>query len=120
MQSLKTDFIKIWQTERGIIAMMILNLLLSIGLLVFTALSLNPEAAVVKISYSDISGYRSGAWLYFATFLILSVVFGVFHNLLSVLVYHKRGSGMTKFFLITTTFLILGAVLVLVRLLGEG
>lgn len=120
MQDFKTDFIKIWQTERGIIAMMVLNFLLSIGLLIFTIFNLNPEASVVKISYSDISGYHSGTWLYFAAFIILSIVFGFFHNILSVLIYHKRGSGMAKFFLFTTTFIILGAALVLIRLLGEG
>ena len=120
MQNFKTDFIKIWQTERTVIVLMILNFLLSIGLLIFASLSLNPEASVVKTGYSDISGYHNGVWFYPITFIILAAIFGILHNFLSVLIFRKRGSGIAKFFLITTTFLILGAILVLMRLLGEG
>ena len=53
----KEDFIKIYQTERGILILMILNLLLSIALLVFSLINLNPNSAVVKIGYGDIGGY---------------------------------------------------------------
>ncbi len=120
MQDLKTDFIKIWQTERGIIAIMIFNFLISIGLFIFAILNLNPAASVVKIGYGDLGGYRDGTWLDLIAFPILAVIFGILHNLLSTRIFHKRGSGMTKFFLITTTFMIIGAILVLVRLLGEG
>ena len=120
MQNFKTDFVKIWQTERTAIVLMGLNFLLSVGLLVFAILILNPEASVIKISYSDISGYHNGVWFYPVTFIVLAIIFGILHNFLSVLIFHKRGSGMAKFFLITTTFLILGAILVLIRLLGEG
>ena len=91
----KEDFIKIYQTERGILILMILNLLLSIALLVFSLINLNP-------------------------FPLLAIIFGVFHNLLALRIFHKRGGGMTKFFLITTTALIAGTALVLIRLLGEG
>ena len=53
-------------------------------------------------------------------FPLLAIIFGVFHNLLALRIFHKRGGGMTKFFLITTTALIAGTALVLIRLLGEG
>lgn len=116
----KKDFIKIFQTERGILILMILNFLLSIGLLIFSLVSLNPNSAVVKIGYGDIGGYRDGSWSSLLTFPVLAVIFGVFHNLLTLRIFHKRGSGMAKFFQITTTALIAGAWLVLIRLLGEG
>jgi hypothetical protein len=52
--------------------------------------------------------------------VIAAAIFGILHNLLAVKIFHKRGSGMTKFFLITTTMLILGAFVVMIRLLKEG
>ena len=120
MKTLKHDFLKIYQTERGIIFFMLLNLVLSAILLIFTIVNLSPSAATVKVSYGDIGGYRDGSWTDMIAFPILAIVFGLFHNLLALRIFHKRGSGMTKFFLITTTALIAGAFIVFRRLLGEG
>ncbi len=120
MKDLKTDFIKIYQTERGLLLFMIINLLISLGLFIFSILSLNPNASVVKVGYGDIGGYHDGTWIGLLTFPILAVIYGVFHSILSIRIFHKRGSGMAKFFLITTTGLILATILVLVRLLGEA
>lgn len=120
MKTLKEDFIKIYQNERGIIILMIFNLLLSIGVFVFSLTRLNPSSSVVKIGYGDIGGYRDGAWFDMLAFPILALVFGVFHGLLATRVFHKRGGGMTKFFLLVTTCLLLGTLLVLIRLLKEG
>lgn len=116
----KEDFIKIYQTERGVLLLMVMNLLLSIALLVFSFINLNPNIAVVKIGYGDIGGYRDGTWANLLAFPLLAIIFGVFHNLLTLRIFHKRGSGMAKFFLITTTALIASTWLVLIRLLGEG
>lgn len=120
METLKTGFIKIYQTERGILSLMILNLLISIALIIFSIVSLKPSSAVVKIGYGDIGGYRDGAWFDMLAFPILAFIFGVLHSLIAVRVFHKRGSGMAKFFLITTSFLIIGTFMVLIRLLREG
>ena len=120
MKTIKSDIVKIYQTERGILILMILNLLMSIGLLVFALLNLNPNAAVVKIGYGDIGGYRDGTWLDMLAFPLLALNFGILHNFLALRIFHKRGGGMAKFFLLTTTALMLGTLLVLVRLLGEG
>ena len=119
MKNIKEDFIKIYQTERGLLILMIFNLLISIVLLVFSIITLNPEAPVVRTGYGDIGGYRDGTWVSLLTFPILAVIFGVFHNILALRIFHKRGAGMAKFFLITTMFLIFGTALVLIRLLGE-
>lgn len=120
MKDFKTDFIAIYQTERGTVILMFANLILSIGLLVFSLLNLNPNAALVKIGYGDIGGYRDGNWLSLLAFPLFAIIFGIFHNLLAIRIFHKRGGGMAKFFLVTTTFLILSTILVLIRLLGEG
>ena len=119
MKTLKEDFIKAYQNERGIIVFIIINFLLSIGLLVFSLINLNSNSSVVKIGYGDIGGYRDGTWFDMLAFPIIAVVFGVLHGLLALRIFHKRG-GMAKFFLITTTSLIIGTFLVIIRLLGEG
>lgn len=120
MKNLPLDLKKIYQTERGLLILMILNLLLSLGLFIFSVIKLNPNAAVVKIGYGDIGGYRDGTWTGMLIFPLLAVIFGVFHNLLALRIFHKRGGGMTKFFLLTTSALILGAFFVIIRLLEEG
>ena len=120
MGSFKEDFIKIYQNERGVLILMIFNLLLSIALIVFSIINLNPNASVVKIGYGDIGGYRDGSWVDMLAYPLLALIFGVLHGLLTVRIFHKRGSGMAKFFLIITTVLIFGTFLVLIRALGEG
>ena len=119
MDTFKADITKIYQTERGVLLLMILNILASIFLIVFSLINLNPSSAVVKIGYGDIGGYRDGSWFDMLTFPILAFIFGILHSLIAIRIFHKRGSGMTKFFLLATTLLIVGAFLVLIRLLGE-
>lgn len=114
------DIIKqIYQEERFMFVLMIFNSVLSIALFVLAIVNLNPAAAVVKIGYGDIGGYRSGSWADMLTFPLLAIIFGVFHNLIAVRIFKKRGAGMTKFFLIATTALILGTGIVLLRLLEK-
>lgn len=120
MRTFKADVISIYQTSRGILILIAFNFFLATGLLIFSLINLNPNAAVVKVGYGDIGGYRDGTWSDMVAFPLLAVLFGVFHSFLSVRIFHKRGSGMAKFFLLATTMLIFGAILVLVRLLGEG
>ena len=119
MKNFKKDIVKIYQTERGILILMIFNFIFALGLFIFSIITLNPSAAVVKISYGDIGGYQDGSWANLIAFPILAIILGVLHDLLALRIFHKRGGGMTKFFLLTTTALIGGAILVLIRLLGE-
>ena len=120
MKTLKEDFIELYRSERGIILLMIFNFLISAGEFVFSIVKLNPNSPVVKIGYGDIGGYRDGSWFDMLAFPLLAVTFGILHTLLATRIFHKRGSGMTKFFLLVTTCLIFGTLLVLIRLLKEG
>ncbi len=120
MKTFKEDVLKIYQSERGIIVLAIINFLLATALFIVSVLNLNPNAAVVKIGYGDIGGYRDGTWTGLLVFPLLSILFGLLHPLLAVRLFHKRGGGMAKFFLIITSALILGTFLVLIRLLREG
>lgn len=120
MKFLKADIIEISHSERGILANMIVNFLLALVLFIFALAHLNPNSAVVKIGYGDIGGYRDGTWENLLVYPLFAIIFGIFHNVLALRIYHKRGSGMTKFFLITTSMLIAGTFIVLLRLLGIG
>ncbi|MBR3179974.1 hypothetical protein IKF57_00370 [Candidatus Saccharibacteria bacterium] len=120
MKDLPQDIKKIYSEERLMFILMLLNIALSLALLVFSIIKLNPGAAVVKIGYGDIGGYRDGTWSEMLAFPLLALIFGFLHNIIAVRIFKKRGAGMTKFFLITTTALIIGAFIVLIRLLKEG
>ncbi|MDO4611959.1 MAG: hypothetical protein Q4B29_00640 [Candidatus Saccharibacteria bacterium] len=120
MKHFAEDFKKIYQHERFMLILMILNLLASIILIIVSVINLNPESAIVKVGYGDIGGYRDGSWTDFLTFPLLGLIFGIFHNLIAITIFHKRGAGMTKFFLLATSALIAGSFVVLIRLLGEG
>ena len=116
MKDLKADFKIIYQKERIMLVLMIINFLLSIALVIFSLIKMSPETPVIKIGYGDIGGYRDGAWTDLIAFPLLAVLFGVIHNFIAMRIFHQRGAGMTKFFLTVTTLLIIGAFIVFVRL----
>ncbi|MBR3270119.1 hypothetical protein IKG07_02630 [Candidatus Saccharibacteria bacterium] len=120
MKDLKEDIKTIYKNERLMLVMMILNFLASLALLIFSFIKINPASSVIKIGYGDIGGYRDGSWTDLIAFPLLAILFGIMHNFIAVRIFHKRGAGMTKFFLITTTVLIVGAFIVLSRLVQEG
>ena len=120
MKEFKSNIIKVYQSERGLLIIIILNILLSIGLLIFSLINLNPGISVLKVGYGDIDGYRDGTFIDLLAFPVLAIIFGVFHNLLAIKIFQKRGGGMAKFFLLITTALIFGSILILARLLGDA
>ena len=120
MKDFKSDIKKIYKEERLMLVMMILNFLASIALLIYSFIKINPASSVIKIGYGDIGGYRDGSWTDLIAFPLLAILFGILHNFIAVRIFHKRGAGMTKFFLIATTVLIVGAFIVLTRLVQEG
>ncbi|MBQ8984989.1 hypothetical protein IJ076_00295 [Candidatus Saccharibacteria bacterium] len=119
MKDFKADFKRIYQTERLMLVWMILILIAAIVLAVFSMIKLNPASSVVKVGYGDIGGYRDGSWTEFIAFPLVAILLGVLHNFIAVRIFHKRGAGMAKFFLITTSVLIAGAFIVLVRLVSQ-
>lgn len=120
MKNFLKDLKQIYISERLTLVMMIINLLGSIALLIFSIISLSPGSAVVKVGYGDIGGYRDGSWADMLAFPLLAIIFGVFHNLIALRIFRKRGAGMAKFFILTTTALIIGTFIVLIRLSKEG
>lgn len=114
------DIKKIYSEERIMLVLMILNILGALALFIFSITTINPNVSVVKIGYGDIGGYRDGSWVDFFAFPLLAIIFGVFHSLIALNVFHKRGAGMAKFFLLITTALIIGTFIVLIRITNEG
>ena len=119
MKNFAKDIKQIYRDERFMFALMVFNLLISVALLIFSISTLNPSSPMVKTGYGDIGGYRNGSWFDMISFPIFAVIFGVLHNLIAIRVFKKRGAGMTKFFLLTTTMLIIGTFIVLLRLLEK-
>ena len=120
MKTIKSDFIKIVQNERGVLILMIFNLIIAIILAFFSIIHLNPDLPVVKVGYGDIGGYRDGSWVDLIAFSLLAILFGIMHNFIALKIFHRRGAGMAKFFIFITTVLIIGAFIVLIRLTQEG
>ena len=120
MKGLKEDFLNIVRSDKAVLVLMILNFLLAVLLLVLSLINLNPNSAMIKTGYGDIGGYRDGSWTNQFTFSLAVILFGILHNLLALKIFRKRGAGMAKFFLVTTAMLILGAFVVMFRLLKEG
>ena len=118
MKNLTETLKQIYHKERLMFVVMILNILGAIALFVLGIIKLNPESAIVKIGYGDIGGYRNGSWADILAFPIFAVILGFFHELIALRIYEKRGAGMTKFFLVITSGLILGGFVVLARLTG--
>jgi hypothetical protein len=120
MKSFLEDLKQIYKNERLMLVLMIITLVVSIVLLIFSLVKLSTESIVVKVGYGDIGGYRSGGWAEMLTFPILAFIFGVLHNFIALRIYKKRGAAMAKFFLLATLGLIAGTFIVLVRLSGES
>lgn len=120
MKYFSEDIKTIYQTERMMLVLMCANLLGSLALMIFGIIHLSPASPMIKIGYGDIGGYRDGSWTEMLVFPIIAIILGVFHNLIAIKIFHKRGGGMAKFFIITTSALIAGAFIVLVRLVKEG
>ena len=120
MKHLGEDIKKLYAEERPTLILILFNMAASAALLVFSLTKLNPDAAVVKVGYGDIGGYRDGSWTEMMAFPILALILGVLHSLIAVKIYRKRGAGMAKVFMLTTLALVFGAFVVLVRLSREG
>ena len=119
MKNFTQELKKIYRHERFTFILIVLNILGSVALLVVGLIKLNPAGVIVKIGYGDIGGYRNGSWADMLAFPVLAIVLGVFHSLIALRIFEKRGAGMTKFFLLTTTALIAGAFILLLRLSGD-
>ena len=113
--------------QHGLMVAIIVLLVLSVALLIFSLVTLHPQGAVVIVGYGDVygeiaglsGGYRRDSWLNMLAFPILALVFGVLHSFLALRVYRKYGKTPALMLVYGTMLLVVGAFVVILRLLGE-
>ena len=134
MKNLGETFAEIRKEHRKLFVAGVILTALSVILLGFSLFSMKFSSATVRVGYADIgsyqggevdeirsnSGYVSGKWMEMLAFPLLAVVLGVMHNLIAVKLYQRRGEAMSLAFVIMSIAVVAGAILVLMRLLGEG
>lgn len=134
MKNYGQHFGEIVREHKGLFSLMVLLAVVCLVLLIMSLVTLKPSTAVVKVGYGDIGsfagedlvemrtagGYRDGSWVDMLAFPLLAIVLGVVHNLIAVRMFAKRGDSAAKTLVLISIGVALGAILVLVRLLGEG
>lgn len=134
MKNFRKYIAEIYKEHKGLLVLMSLLFLMSLSFFVFSLVSLSPSSAIVKVGYGDIGsfsgddltgmrlagGYRDGGWGSMLTFSFLSVIVGVLHNMIAIRIYKRRGEGIAKAFVLISMTIIIGAFIVLMRLLSEG
>ena len=134
MKALAENFKLIFEKHKMLLFGMMILLIVSVALFIFTILNLGTNATVVKVSYGDIGryqggevtamansgGYLDGVWTERFAYPILAVVFGIFHNLLAVKLFEKKGRGMAGLFVIFSITVVIATFIVFGRLLGEA
>lgn len=126
-EGLKATWREICHKQKGLMTLMIVLVVMSAMLFVFSLSTLRPHNTVVIVGYGDVygeiagitGGYRRDSWLNMLAFPILALIYGILHNLLAVRVYRKYGRDVAVMIVVTTMLLILITVLVMMRLLGE-
>lgn len=125
---------EVFEKHKGLMVAMVILLVASIALLIFSLLNLGSSATVVKTSYGDIGryqggewtsmansgGYHDGVWVERLSYPILAIIFGIFHNFLAIKLYEKKGPGLAFLFVLASIALVLSIFVVFGRLLGEG
>ena len=133
MKGIGSGFRKIFKEDKFLLAMMSILFVGSLVLILHTFLHFKVGGTTMYIGYSDIGefsggeflslwnsgGYRTGDWTDIIIFPILGAILGVFHNILAVQIFNRRGKGYAEAFLILSILILVGAFIFLLRLLGE-
>lgn len=125
--SLMSIWREVYRKQKGLLAAMIILVVLSLILLVFSLTTLRPQSTVVIVGYGDVygeiagisGGYRRDSWLNMLAFPALALLYGLVHNLIVLRVYRKYGKDAALAIAVATMLLIGGTVVVMFRLLGE-
>ena len=134
MKNFKEHIGEIYREHHGLFVGMVLVAILSLIFLIFSLVTLSPSSAIVKIGYSDIGsfagddltgmrsagGYRDGTWVTMLAFPLLALIIGILHNLIAMRLCKRRGESSARAFLTISALILVGAFVVLLRLLGES
>ena len=128
MKDLVKDLKEVYVKHRSMFTLMAVMTIFSIILFIYSIVNLHPNASVVKGRYqggewssmSNSGGYHDGAWHAMLVYPLFALIFGVLHNVIALRLYRKKGDKVASVFLVVTIAVILFAILILWRLLGEG
>lgn len=134
MKQLTEGIKKIFQEDRGFLGLVFLLGLIGIVLFIYTLIKVNTGKTLMYVGYGDIGeftggeiaslwssgGYRAGGIGEMIAFPIMMIILGVFHGLLSIHIYRRKGKGVAKMFILLSFLLMVGTMVTLSRLLGEG
>lgn len=126
-EGLRAAWQEVCRKQKNLMVMMIVLLIASVALLVFSVTTLRPQSTVVVVGYGDVygeiagisGGYRSDSWANMLAFPILALIYGVVHNLLVLRVYRKYGDKMAMLVAGASILLVVGTFVSLARLIGE-
>lgn len=124
---LRATWREVCRKQKGLMIAMIVLAVASVVLLIFSLVTLRSQNTVVIVGYGDVygeiaglsGGYRRDSWMNMLAFPVLAVLFGLLHNVIALRVYRKYGRDTALSVVFATYLLILGAFVVILRLLGE-
>ena len=134
MKGFRKTLGEIYRGHRGLFGMMVVLVIFAVATFTISLITLSPSSAIVKVGYGDIGsfagddlagmriagGYRDGGWANMLTFAALALIIGVLHNLIAVRLYKRRGEDAAKAFIGISYAILIGVIITLFRLLGEG
>lgn len=126
-EGLRAAWQEVCRKQKNLMTMMIVLLVTSVVLLVFSMTTLRPQNTTVVVGYGDVygeiagisGGYRSDSWVNMLAFPILALIYGVIHNLLVLRVYRKYGEKMAILVAGMSILMVVGTFVAIIRLIGE-
>lgn len=126
-EGLRMTWLEICRKQKGLMMAMIVLAALSGMMLIFSLTTLRPQNTVVIVGYGDVygeiagisGGYRRESWANMLAYPVLALVFGLVHNLLVLRIYRKYGKDAALVLAVVTMLLVVTAVVVMLRLMGE-
>lgn len=127
----KVSWGSIWKEvvrkQKPLMIAMLVLMVASAILLVFSFTTLRPQNTVVIVGYGDVygeiagisGGYRRDSWMNMMAFPVLALIYGVLHNVMILRVYRKYGRDAAMMIAIMSVLLVVGTFVVIFRLLGE-
>lgn len=134
MRDVKDNFLKIYREHKKLLYAMGMLVFVSLVLLVYVIVNLKASDSTMKVGYGDIGrfqggewssminsgGYYDGSWLNLFEFAILSLIFGILHNLMAVKIFEKKGEAVARIFVICSILMVIFAFMIFSRLISEG
>lgn len=125
--SLSSVWREVARKQKPLMIAMIVLIIASVVLLVFSLTTLRPQNTVVIVGYGDVygeiagisGGYRRDSWMNMLAFPALALIYGLLHNLMILKVYRKYGRDLAMMIAVVSILLVVGTFVIIFRLLGE-